>query len=404
MARSKRYYQYDSPHGKLWAYRRSYKGRQLRKRGFTNKADAERNLREAMNEIDAIERGEVRAKPTTMQDALNIYRRNLDVRGADKSGQYRHNVKSICKVLQEFVDRVGGKRLVREVSEADLREFYQVLCFRMTRSGAATYMTRVLGMLKCAQENRPDLANWLKPKIKVRKTVTYERRAVEPDEYAKLVNVLLHPPEAPSHKRERNALWREAADVVQLLRLTGGRLNEVARLRMNQLNFAKRTVRLFASKTENERDVPMSNGALELLHARIRDGLVDDEYLFPKARYETFDNLIARACRKAASETDLKYGQKNGFTLHSLRHTFITDLLLKTRDIAGTMKLSGHKSLASFSTYLHLLDTGYTNAVEVLDSVDHFLTTFERNGRQERQQRQNSRPVKLLTRKRVAVS
>ncbi len=259
-------------------------------------------------------------------------------------------------------------------------------------------------MLKCAQENRADLANWLKPKVKVRKTVEYERRAVEPHEYSTLVTTLLNPPVAASHRKERNALWREAADVVQLLRLTGGRLNEVVRVRLVQLNFAKRTIRLYASKTENERDVPMSKGVVEILQARIREGLVDDEYVFPKARLETFDNLIARACRKAANETNLAYGQKNGFTLHSFRHTFITDLLLKTRDIPGIMKLSGHKTLASFSTYLHLLDTGYTNAVEILNGVDPFLTPLGGNGRQERHERQKAETANPLTRKQVAVS
>ena len=117
-----------------------------------------------------------------------------------------------------------------------------------------------------------------------------------------------------------------------------------------------------------------------------------------------FANLIARACRKAANETNLAYGQKNGFTLHCFRHTFITDLLLKTRDIAGIMKLSGHKSLASFSTYLHLLDTGYTNAVEILDRVEPFLTPLSGNGRQGRQERQEAETANPLTDKQVAVS
>ena len=60
-------------------------------------------------------------------------------------------------------------------------------------------------------------------------------------------------------------------------------------------------------------------------------------------------------------ETNLAYGQKNVFTLHSFRHTFITDLLLKTRDIAG-------------------------------------------NGRQERHEREKAEAANALTRKQVAVS
>src|SRR5215203_2544760 len=63
-------------------------------------------------------------------------------------------------------------------------------------------------------------------------------------------------------------------------------------------------------------------------------------------------------------------------TLHSFRHTFITDMLLQTRAVAGTMRLSGHKSLASFSTYLHIMDTDYTNAAAVLNSVAHILPTL----------------------------
>jgi integrase len=96
-----------------------------------------------------------------------------------------------------------------------------------------------------------------------------------------------------------------------------------------------------------------------VVHARIREGLSDYEFLFPRARVSTFDSAIARACRKAAKLAKLNYGQKNGFTCHSFRHTFITDLLIQTKDIPGTMELSGHKTVESFSGYLYRLDTGY---------------------------------------------
>jgi integrase len=92
---------------------------------------------------------------------------------------------------------------------------------------------------------------------------------------------------------------------------------------------------LFASKTENERYVPLSKGIARVVHARIREGLSDDEFLFPGARVSTFDNAVARACRKAAELAKLNYGQKNGFTCHSFRHTFITDLLIQSKDIPG---------------------------------------------------------------------
>ena len=105
-----------------------------------------------MVDIDAVERGEIRTKPTTCQDALNIYRRNLEVRAKDKGYQYTHNLRSNCKIIQEFIDRFGSDRLVREITETDLREFYQTLCFRVSKNSAGAHIGRVQGMLKTAQK------------------------------------------------------------------------------------------------------------------------------------------------------------------------------------------------------------------------------------------------------------
>jgi len=90
-------------------------------------------------------------------------------------------------------------------------------------------------MLKAAQKAKPDLINWLRPTLKVNRTPEFEHRVVELTEYATLVHTLLNPPLAPSRRSERNKLWGDAADVVQLLRLTGGRLNEIVRIRLDQI-------------------------------------------------------------------------------------------------------------------------------------------------------------------------
>ena len=65
-------------------------------------------------------------------------------------------------MLQEFVDEFGPTRLIRECTETDLREFYQRLRFKPTisQNSAAVFVGRVQGMLKAAQEAKPDLINW----------------------------------------------------------------------------------------------------------------------------------------------------------------------------------------------------------------------------------------------------
>lgn len=252
------------------------------------------------------------------------------------------------------------------------------------------FVGRVQGMLKAAQEAKPDLVNWLRPKLKVTRKTEFERRVVEDWEYKALVEILLNPPAGNkfnSRKEQRAALWRDAADAVVLLRLTGGRLNEVLRMKLDQFNWKKRTVRLYASKTENERDVPLSKGIERVIRARVRQGPTTSEslstdanlngsaFVFARATMATFDNTIARACLRAARLAQLNYGQANGWTCHSLRHTFITHLMKVTGNDVGTvMKYSGHKTLESFSNYIHPTDEGRIVSMQALDNVDGILT------------------------------
>ena len=156
--------------------------------------------------------------------------------------------------------------------------------------------------------------------------------------------------------------------------------------------------------TENERDIPLWNCVRDVVNLRIRDGLTDDALLFPRSRTMTFDHAIARACRKAGSLAKLSYGQANGFTAHSLRHTFITDLMEKTGNDAGTvMKYSGHKTLESFSIYLHSTEQGRLLAIQAMEIVGDLLGGFEGRGGLKGQEGVKTESSNLLQTKEVAV-
>src|SRR5258708_3421694 len=121
-----------------------------------------------------------------------------------------------------------------------------------------------MGMLKYVHKTKADLHNWLPPDVKYEKRVLHSGRIVDGDEYQGLVLALLNPQRPDVQKcshwsmRLRAELWREAADAVRLLRNTGGRLNEVLRLKWTEINVVRKTVTLYASKTEHERTVPIS--------------------------------------------------------------------------------------------------------------------------------------------------
>jgi integrase len=233
-------------------------------------------------------------------------------------------------------------------------------------------------MMKAAQEAKPDLVNWLRPKLAVKRKTEFERRVVEDWEYRALVLTLLNPPPCHkfgSRKAERLAIGRDAADAVRLLRQTGGRLNEILRLRLDQFHWRNGFVRLEATKTENERDIPLWGTIQEIVQARIRDGLTGDSYLFARATTPTYDNAIARACRNAGRVAKLNYGQAHGFTCHSFRHTAITHWMEVTGNDAGSvMKWSGHKTLESFSVYLRPRNEGRILATQAMSNVDATLT------------------------------
>jgi integrase len=383
MPKSKRFYQYDTPRGQLWGYRRVHKGKVLRKKAFATKAEAEEHLRDEMNEIDALERGEVRIKPTTMQDALDLFKRKLDVRSAEKSHAYGVHAQSTINRLQEFVDGFGPRRLVREVTAEDIKEWMHGHTQRASQSTACTYVGRLMGMLKYAQRTKADLHNWLPPEVKYDKKIKHAGRVVDGDEYERLVSALLNPEHPAVRKcskwamRKRAELWREAADAVRLLRNTGGRLNEVLRLKWTQINLVRKTITLYASKTERERTVPISSAMADLLKDRKAHGFASDVHVFAGATKNEFDRQISRACRQAAMQAKISYGRfdGDGFTLHSLRHTYITHLLSNGVDAPTVMEYSGHKSYQSFSVYLHKTEMGEKRACLILESVDHLLTT-----------------------------
>jgi len=67
--------------------------------------------------------------------------------------------------------------------------------------------------------------------------------------------------------------------------------------------------------------------------------------------------LFHRAAKKAGLERD-------GVTLHTLRHSFATMLLHKRVDLVSLQRLLGHSTLESTSIYLHLDMSRLRDAVQ----------------------------------------
>ncbi|HWS86793.1 MAG TPA: site-specific integrase [Pyrinomonadaceae bacterium] len=409
MAKSKRFYTYDAPGGKLWAYRREYKGQQLRKKGFSTKAAAEQHLTDAMADIDAAERGEVRFKPSTVLDAYNLYKEQQEAVMRRKNYRYGCNERAVLKLFYtDFVLRVGQNKLLRQVTKHDVNMFIDWISFKRDERGEIIYedgkpvvrmqpqtmqsrTRRLISMLRLAQRVLPDMATWQVPYVKLKRVENERVRTIEAHERVALYEILYNPPHSP-HKNVgkvmhavRITAWRDAGDLCKILFATGTRINEALVLKQAQINWNDETVRIYATKTESERTIPMSLEMIDVLKRRAAEGLSNDTFIFPRCQSVGHINAITKNIRRAATLAGLDYGRKkdgvHGFTPHSFRHTFICDLLeLLGGDAKAVMKLSGHKNYASFQMYLHARRETMERARDVIRSRDGNLTGAPGNG------------------------
>jgi len=142
---------------------------------------------------------------------------------------------------------------------------------------------------------------------------------------------------------------------------------------------------------------------MRVLLRREEEGLTDDTLYFPRARKPGYINMLEKHVRNAALIIGLDYGRSkprtavsksttkarrkgveynpkradgmHGFTLHSFRHTFVSDMLRALNGDAKTvMELSGHTNYESFQVYLHTDEATLENAREVIKGRDGNLT------------------------------
>lgn len=131
----------------------------------------------------------------------------------------------------------------------------------------------------------------------------------------------------------------------------GLRREEVACLRLTDIDKARMIIRVVAGKGRKDRRVMLSPGLLALL-TEYRKAVNPRHWLFPgkKPGEHISGDAIATAC-KAARE---KSGLTKQVTCRMLRHTFATHLLEAGTNIRIIQELLGHRSLSTTAIYTHV--------------------------------------------------
>ncbi len=136
----------------------------------------------------------------------------------------------------------------------------------------------------------------------------------------------------------------------------GCRLAEVVNLKVGDVDLQNGSVRVFG-KGRKERVIPLTDHARQALerYCRTRPNAGPDEPLFLTRKGLPFaDHQMQYLFRVLLGKSPVA---KPGMTIHKLRHTCLTLLLLGGADIRSLKEIAGHADISTTQLYTHVTQT-----------------------------------------------
>jgi integrase len=171
---------------------------------------------------------------------------------------------------------------------------------------------------------------------------------------------------------EEGSLLKVAPPIVQDMIVIGTNCgiriaSEALTLTWDHVDFLRNqlTVNAAFAKAGESRSVPLNSRAREVL-VRLKERS-RSEYVFSKPNglpYKSMDKLFTRACKDAGLAG-------TGLSLHSLRHTFASRLVMSGADLRTIQTLGGWRDLSLVQRYGHLSPAHCTQAIERIAEEFH---------------------------------
>ena len=172
---------------------------------------------------------------------------------------------------------------------------------------------------------------------------------------------------------------REIRDLclVEFLYACGARISEASNLKIGDIDFEARQVKLFG-KGSKERIVPLHKNALEIMkkyledawgilksgkYQQIKSGKIGPDTVFLPAvpgKHEFFfistrgNQWKPDLMRRSFKDKLQILGIDPDFSPHSIRHSFATDVLNGGADLRSVQEMLGHENLETTQIYTHM--------------------------------------------------
>ncbi|UKJ06940.1 tyrosine-type recombinase/integrase [Solitalea lacus] len=161
--------------------------------------------------------------------------------------------------------------------------------------------------------------------------------------------------------------------LIGLLYGCGLRCMEVRSVRLADLDFHRKQLKVVQGKGKKDRYVPLSGHLIRGLKTYLQAEQPQD-YLFggqPAGRTGgDFDSRYSqKGVQWAVKEAARRAGIRKDVHVHTLRHTFATHLLEDGMDIITLKDLLGHENIETTMEYLHVAQSGRMKPFSPLDTL-----------------------------------
>jgi integrase/recombinase XerD len=154
--------------------------------------------------------------------------------------------------------------------------------------------------------------------------------------------------------------------MLQFMYGSGCRVSEVAKLRVEELNFKERTATVRGGKGNKDRLIILSKDWIQDIKKYLNKKKVQSSYVFSKKNGKPIGtDTIARIVRKAATKAKIT----KHVTPHSLRHSYATHLLEAGTNIRYIQSLLGHSNLNTTQIYTNVANDQLKKIVSPLDKL-----------------------------------